>query len=121
MGLHWHCHSSRMDGQEYGDEPARQDLSTEYAPKLLRDWLRKPARTIRHVAATPEDGVRWLRSWWEPVRDQSGEAHVVPDEVRFGRALYDLRCGNDLCWGFWLGGAVHLHLALVGTVEQCHR
>ncbi|WP_157420241.1 hypothetical protein [Actinomadura kijaniata] len=55
-GLHWHCHSSRMDGQEYGNESARQDLSTGYAPKLLRDWLRKAARTIRHVATTPEDG-----------------------------------------------------------------
>ena len=26
----------------------------------------------------------------------------IPDEFRFGLALYELRCGNDLSWGFWL-------------------
>ncbi|MFC5185207.1 hypothetical protein [Actinomadura harenae] len=120
-GLHWHCHSSRMDGETYGNEAARRDPAMDHAPKVIRDWLRKPTRTIRCVATTPEDGIAWLRAQWTPIRDHIGqEADAIPDQVRFGRALHDLRSGNDVCWGHWLGGTTHLHLALIGTPETCH-
>ncbi|MCP2334809.1 hypothetical protein [Actinomadura rupiterrae] len=120
-GLHWHCHSSRMDGETYGNEAARRDLTTEHAPKVIRDWLRKPPRTIRHVARTPDDGLAWLRAQWDPIKAQVGrEAEAVPDVVRFGRALHDLASGNDVCWGHWLAASTHLHFALVGTSDTCH-
>lgn len=48
------------------------------------------------------------------------EAAAVPDETRFGTALCNLRCGNDLCWGFRLNSSMRLHLALVGTGQTCH-
>ncbi|MFC5182789.1 hypothetical protein [Actinomadura harenae] len=119
--LHWHCHSCRMEGETYGNEAARRDLATEYAPKLIRDWLRKPVRTVRRVAMVPEDGVAWLREQWAPIRAQAGEeAEAIPDAARFGRAEHALRGGADVCWGFWLNGSTHLHLAIVGTSEACH-
>ncbi|MGI5165864.1 hypothetical protein ACQEU3_16035 [Spirillospora sp. CA-253888] len=63
----------------------------------------------------------WMRSQWEPVKSQIGpEADAISDDTRFGQALYDLRCGNDLCWGFWLNKTTHLHLAVVGTSQRCH-
>ncbi|MEV4252386.1 hypothetical protein AB0J52_04365 [Spirillospora sp. NPDC049652] len=120
-GLHWHCHSSRMDGETYGNEAARRDPATEHAPKVIRDWLRKPSRTIRHVATTPEDGITWLRGQWDPIKGQVGqEADAIPDAVRFGRALHDLSAGNDVCWAHWLNTSTHLHLALIATPQSCH-
>lgn len=120
-GLHWHCHASRMDAGAYEDEQARRDPGSDLAPLVVRDWLRKPSRTIRHAPATPEDAVSWLRGQWERIKGQAGrEATAISDETRFGTALYDLRCGNDLCWGFWLSSSVHMHLAVVGTSQRCH-
>jgi hypothetical protein len=120
-GLHFHCHSWRGDGRDYDDEPARRDPTTDLPPTIIRDWLRKPPRTIKHVSGTPEDAVAWLRAQWAPVKSQVGqEADRVPDDVRFGMAHYDLRCGNDVCWGFWLGSSAFLHLAIVGTSASCH-
>lgn len=120
-GLHWHCHMSRMDGDAYNDEPGRRDPATGLAPFLIREWPRKPAWTIKAVAFTPDEAVQWLRKQWGPVRWQIGEeAAAIPDETRFGTALSDLRGGNDVCWGFWLGPSVHLHLAAVGTDRGCH-
>jgi hypothetical protein len=121
LGLHWHAYASRMDGSAYADEAARRDLVTDLAPQSVRDWLRKPAQSLRQVATTPEDAVSWLRQQWEPIKAQAGQEAVrIPEETRFALALYELRCGNDLCWGFWLGASVHLHLALVGTADDCH-
>lgn len=118
--LHWHCHLSRMDGAVYGDEPARRDSATEYAPKVIRDWLHKPAHTIRATPATPEEAIQWLRQQWDAIKPLPGEINWIPEETRLGIALYDLRCGNDVCWGFWLGSSAHLHLAIVGTNRACH-
>lgn len=121
-GLHWHCYACRMDGNAYSDDPARRDLSSELAPREIRDWLRKPARAIRQTPMTPENAVAWLRNQWEPIKEQAGqEATAISDETRFGTVLYNLRCGNDVCWGFWLSASTHLHLAIVGTDEGCHR
>jgi hypothetical protein len=120
-GLHFHCHAWRGDARDYDDEAARQDLTSDLPPVIIRDWLRKPARTIKHVAGTPEDAVTWLRAEWEQVKSQVGqEAEGVPDDVRFGLARYDLSCGNDVCLGFWLGSSAYLHLAIVGTSANCH-
>ncbi|MFI0482741.1 hypothetical protein [Actinomadura sp. 9N215] len=120
-GLHWHCYTSRMDGNAYGDDPARRDPNSELAPREIRDWLRKPPRAIRQMPASPEEAIRWLRAQWEPVKEQIGrEATAISDETRFGTALYNLRCGNDVCWGFWLTASLHLHLAIVATDEKCH-
>jgi len=121
LGLHWHCHSWRGDGRDYGDEPARRDPSTDLPPKVIAQWLDKPARTIRQVVPTPTDGIIWLRAQWQPIKDQIGpEVEAIPEDTRFGTALYDLRCGNNVCWGFWLNAASFLHLAIVGTNRTCH-
>lgn len=121
LGLHWHCHAWRGDADDYGDEQARRDPSTELPPQIIKQWLDKPARTIRRTVTTPEEAIAWLRAQWEPIRGQIGpEATAIPEETRFGTALYDLRTGNDVCWGFWLGASTHLHLAIVGTAAACH-
>lgn len=121
LGLHWHCHAWRGDADAYGDETARRDLSTDLPPTIIRDWLGKPPRTVRHRARTPEDAIAWLRAQWEPIKGQVGElATAIPDETRFGLALYDLRCGNDVCWVYWLGTSSLLHLAVVATSRGCH-
>lgn len=122
LGLHWHCHAWRGDARDYEDEEARRDPSSESPPIVIKDWLRKPARTIRQVVMTPEEGTAWLRAQWNAVRAHLGpEATAIPEETRFGTALYDLRCGNDVSWGFWLGSSLYLHLAIVGTAAPCHR
>lgn len=121
LWLHWHCHAVRMDGNSYGDEAARRSPDSELAPKVIRQWLNKPAHTIRDVSRSPEDALRWLRGQWEAVEGQIGEeAEAIPEETRFGMALYDLRCGSDVCWGFWLNASTHFHIAIIGTSAGCH-
>ncbi|ACZ00096.1 MULTISPECIES: hypothetical protein [Thermomonospora] len=120
-GLHWHCHLWRGNASECEDESARRDPSTDLPPKELGDWLRKPARTIRLVGRTPEEVMEWLRGEWTAVRDQLGqESAAIDEEARFGRALYDLRLGQAVCWSGWLSGATFWHAAAVPTESNCH-
>lgn len=121
-GLHWHCYTSRMDGATFGNDLVREDPNTDAAPKIVRDWLRKPARTLQHVATTPDDAVEWLRGQWESIKPSAGEAATAIDpETLFGRALYDLSCGTDICWGYWIsGGSTHVQMAVVGVADTCH-
>lgn len=121
QGLHWHGYTWRGTSADYGNEPARRDLSTDLPPKELADWPRKPGRCLRIAASTPEEMTDWLRGQWHAVRDQLGqEATAIDEEARFGRALYDLRCGGAVCWGGWLGSATVWHVAAVPTAAGCH-
>lgn len=124
LGIHWHCHAWRGDSKDYGDEAARRDPTTELPPKVLKEWLQKPPRSIRQTAKVPEKAISWLRGEWDAIKGQvlNQDAGPMTEETRFGMALYDLRCGNDVCWGFWLGASAgsYLHLAVVGTSTTCH-
>jgi hypothetical protein len=104
-----------MDPDTYGKEGPRRDLSTALPPKLLKDWLRKPASAIKQVVKTPDDGLVWLREQCRAANFSSFGA-----EDAYGRALLDLQGGTDVCWGGWLGTTTYLHLAIVGTPERCH-
>ncbi len=48
----------------------------------------------------------------------------IPDEFRFGLALYELRCGNALSWGFWLTNASYQAMSLIAVGDSttcvCH-
>lgn len=119
-GLHWHCHLSRMSGAEYGNEAERVSPTSALAPKVIRDWLRKPTSTLAQVVYTPEEVITWLRSRWEPYAALWSVLWQPPEE-RFPPALYDLRCGNDLLWAEWINGSsTLLHTAIVGTSDGCH-
>lgn len=110
-GLHWHCHLSRMSGGQYGDDRGRADLASTLAPRVVRDWLRKPQSTRLLAPGTPEDAVAWLRKQW---------GGSMPD-ARYAMALYELRCGNDVCWAEWVNNAsVQLHTAVIATFDGCH-
>ncbi|GAA2616088.1 hypothetical protein SMC26_09605 [Actinomadura fulvescens] len=121
LGLHWHCHHWRATGNQYRDDGARRDVNTDLAPLVLRDWLKKPARLIRHIAETPDEGAAWLSEQWRAIRAQVTLGDTVDDETRLGRALYELRLGQDVVWGNWLtGGTYYVSLSLVGTEQSCH-
>lgn len=121
QGLHWHGYLWRGGAADYGDEPARRDLGTELPPKLLADWLRKPARTVRTTATTPEEMAEWLRNEWRKARSQLGpDATAIDETSRFGRALHDLRRGQPVCWGGWLGPSTFWHVAAIPTAAACH-
>jgi hypothetical protein len=121
--LHWHCYGWRGSAESWNDPVARRSESSDIAPFVVRLWLERPARMIRAVAATPEEGVTWLRGQWaqyghEMVADRP---EWIPDKTRFGIAVYDLRCGNDICWGFWLSGGGVVSIAVVGLAAPCHQ
>lgn len=121
-GLHWHGHLWRGSPEDYGNEGARRDLSTTLPPKVLADWLRKPAGTVKRVCFEPDQMLAWLREQWGEVRDQLGqEATGIDEDDRFGRADYGLRQGGIVCWGGWLHKQTFFHLAAVPTAQGCHQ
>jgi hypothetical protein len=120
---HWHCYSRSMTGKEHGSDAERSRHDTDLAPRELRDWLRKPAGSLRLAAFAPDDALGWLRREWEPVKG----AFLPPDaghdglHAHLGRAMYDLKIGNDVCWATWTSTSAYLHLAIIGTADGCHR
>ncbi|GAA2119684.1 hypothetical protein [Actinomadura alba] len=119
LGYHWHCYSWTGDGRMIANDAARRDPATELPPTVIREWLGKADRIIRKSPRTPDDAVAWLRREYERAVPQLGaQALDIPDEMRFGRALHDLQCGNDISWGFWLtGGSSYVSMAVVATAE----
>lgn len=120
LGLHWHCFSWVGDGKSLAADGARRDSASELPPLVVRAWLNKPQRVLRQSPATPEDAVAWLRREFDrhAVQMAGTQATDVPEEIRWGTALYDLCGGNDISWGFWLaGGASFVSMAVVGTSE----
>jgi hypothetical protein len=115
LGLHWHCYNARMDPDAYGKEGPRRDLSTALPPKVLKDWLRKPASAVKQIVTTPDDGLAWLRE-----QCRAAGFDPIGGQDAYGRALLDLQGGTDVCWGGWLGTAAYLHLTIVGTAARCH-
>lgn len=113
--LHWHCYAAKLDPGTYADDAARRDLSTTLPPRVLKDWLQKPASAIKRLVATPDDAMTWLRQ-------QCDAYGFVPmgGESAEGRALYDLQCGNDVCWVGWLGYSAVVHLSIIATAGACH-
>ncbi|MBO2452960.1 hypothetical protein J4573_38120 [Actinomadura barringtoniae] len=112
--LHWHCYLSRMDGSTYGNEAERRDLRSPAAPKVIRDWLKKPQSALMLTPKGPGDAVEWLRGQWR------GTGFFNNDRP-YDQALHDLQSGSDVCWGEWIsGGSVHLHTAVVSTAQKCH-
>lgn len=114
--LHWHAYSWRGDGKRLGDNAARRSAAESIAPFAHRDWLLKTDHLVRAAPCTPEDAVRWLREQFDgcaPAMRPAQQRSFVPYEDRFGRALYELRCGNDLSWGFWLDNASYQAMSLI--------
>ena len=119
--LHWHAYSWRGDGKRLGDNAARRATTADIVPFALRDWLMKSARLIRAAPATPEEALRWLREQFDacaPVMCPVQQRTFIPDEFRFGLALYELRCGNDLSWGFWLTNASYQSMSLIAVGDS---
>jgi len=122
-GLHWHAYSWRGDGKRLGDAAARRSAAEDIVPFALRDWLLKDARLIRTAPFTPEEALIWLREHFDGIADLMRPARqrtYLCDEVRFGTALYTLRCGTDLSWGFWLAHGSYQALSLIAvTFREC--
>jgi hypothetical protein len=117
--LHWHAYSWRGDGKRLGDNAARRSASESIVPFALKDWLLKPAHLIRAAPTTPESALSWLREQYDdcaPAMQPVQQRLFIPDDDRFGLALYELRCGNDLSWGFWLNNASFQAISLI-TVD----
>ncbi|TDD63859.1 hypothetical protein [Actinomadura rubrisoli] len=86
-------------------------------PVMTRDWLKKPQSMLQRKAATSEDAVSWLEGAFDqhaPKMTHS-QATAISRQDRFGYALADLRCGNDLSWGFPLAGSKYLALAVIAV------
>jgi hypothetical protein len=89
-------------------------------PFALRDWLLNPPHLIRAAPTTPEEALRRLREQFDdcaPSMHPVQQCSFIPDEDRFGLARYELRCGNDLSWGFWLSNGSYQAMSLI-TVES---
>lgn len=118
--LHRQAYLWRGDGKRLGDSAARRSATEDIVPFALRDRLLKPARLVRAVPTTPEGALRRLSEQFDscasamhPVQQRT----FIPDETRFGLALYELRCGNDLSWGFWLTNGSYQAMSLI-TVDS---
>ncbi|QNP72108.1 hypothetical protein IAG44_23615 [Streptomyces roseirectus] len=122
-GLHWHAYSWRGDGKRLGDAAARRSAAEDIVPFASRDWLLKDARLIRASPGTPEEALTWLREHFDaiaPTMRPARQRTFLRDEVRFGTALYTLRCGTDLSWGFWLANGSYQALSLIAVdSRQC--
>ena len=122
-GLHWHAYSWRGDGKRLNDAAARRSAAEDIVPFALRDWLLKDARLIRAAPGTPEEALTWLREHFDAVAGMMRPARqrtYLSDEVRFGTALYTLRCGTDVSWGFWLANGSYQALSLIAVASrQC--
>ncbi|MCP2343057.1 hypothetical protein [Actinomadura rupiterrae] len=121
-GVHWHCHVWRASGEQYRNDAQRRDPGCEQAPLVVQEWLRKPARLVDHVVRTPDEGVAWLAKQWDGLKANVSGALEPADDVRLGRALYELRLGQGVVWGFWTLDASHyIGLYLVATASlTCH-
>ncbi|WP_093775090.1 hypothetical protein [Streptomyces sp. yr375] len=119
--LHWHAYSWRGDGKRLGDSAARRSAAEDIVPFALKDWLLKPARLVRAAPTTPEEALHWLREQFglcAPAMQPVSQRSFVSDADRFGRALYELRCGNDLSWGFWLTNGLFQALSPITVDAQ---
>jgi hypothetical protein len=100
--------------------PGKQTGHAEPHDSLV-EWLNKPARAVKHTAATPEDMVAWLRTQWEEVAELLGhEGTLIDAEARYGYALDDLSRGNTVCWAGWISTSVFFHLSAMPTSARCH-
>jgi hypothetical protein len=118
---HWHCYLWQGDGVSWGRDCDRRSTLTDITPLVVRDWLNKPAWTIKQAPEDPEAAVAWLKREYDKVTQSIGQqATAIPEKTRFGIALYDLRAGNDLSWGFWVGTSTMWSAAVVGTDAKCH-
>ena len=117
--LHWHCYSATVDGSSWGADKVRRDRGSDLPPLIVREWLVKAVKP-KQSPTTPEEAVAWLRREFDRHAGQmaGSQATDIPEEIRWGTALYDLRCGSDLSWGFWLtGGARIVSMAVVGIAD----
>ncbi|MCW2901778.1 MAG: hypothetical protein JWO67_4043 [Streptosporangiaceae bacterium] len=123
-GLHWHCYAQITDGRSYGNDRARRDRTTDLPPLVVREWLAKPDRLIRQSPRTPEDAVAWLQREFgrhasQMTRSQDGHVEGIPDETRWGAALHNLECGNDVPLAFWVNGGTSIVSLAVVAVADC--
>lgn len=118
LDVSWKCFLTTCDGVVFAKDSTRRDPSSDAPPLQIRDWLNKPAQLMKNRADKPEDAVEWLRTQFELYRPQmiGQQATYVDPETRFGRALHDLRVGNDVSWGFWVnGGATMVSMAVLAV------
>ncbi|MFC5182755.1 hypothetical protein [Actinomadura harenae] len=121
MQVHWHCHLWRATGDQYRSDAQRRDPSSDLAPLVVQEWLQKSPRLIDHVARTPEDGVAWLSRQWDDLKSKVAGASAPSDETRLGTALYELRLGQGVAWGFWtLDSSYFVGLYVVAAEQDCH-
>jgi hypothetical protein len=101
-GLHWHCFT--WQGPRPRDAE-RRDTRASVPPIVIRQWLEKPVTMMSATARTPEEAARWL--------DTQPQPSAPGDAVR--RALYELRVGNDVVWGFWSSSQAFVCVAVVSV------
>ncbi|WP_433328792.1 hypothetical protein [Spirillospora sp. CA-294931] len=89
-------------------------------PVLTRDWLRKPQSMLQRKAGTPEEAVDWLVEVFDRHASKMADSQAtgISRQDRFGSALDDLRCGNDLSWGFPLVGSKYLAVAVIVVSDR---
>lgn len=119
--LHWHCYSWRGDGASLTSDGPRRDMTTDLPPIVTHDWLNKPARCIRLAPLNPDEAVAWLAAEWEPVVGPPiSQPSAELQQVRCGRAHYDLRVGNSVTWTVWVNPSTFFHLSVIPTDRNCH-
>ncbi|KPI17787.1 hypothetical protein OK074_8118 [Actinobacteria bacterium OK074] len=118
--LHWHAYSWRGDANRLHDNVARRSAAESIVPFTLKDWLSKSDSLIRLAPTSPEEALAWLRKQFDdcaPLMSPTRQRDFTSTDTRFGLALYQLRCGNDLSWGFWLTNRAYQALSLI-TVDS---
>lgn len=114
-GLHFHCYMWRGAGTSLMKDAERRDPASDLPPERTREWLRKPRRLQLATPPDPETATAWLLERFEAAAPDIKGSYPGGDDPGFRRrlALYQLRSGADITWGFWLRGSQFLHLTVL--------
>jgi hypothetical protein len=113
---HWHAYS--YTGRAHPDSAVRRgEAPSNYAPFLIKDWLRRPVKQIAESFTEADLAAKWLRGEMEKHPPLGVESFSIDARVGYAEQTLRQDAGADVVWGYYSTSGQYVSRAVIRCLQ----
>ncbi|GAA2947961.1 hypothetical protein ACFPN0_15405 [Kitasatospora cinereorecta] len=113
---HWHAYA--YTGRAYTDSAVRKgEAPSNYAPFMIKDWLRRPAQQIIESFTEPDVAAKWLRGEMEKAPPLQVASFSIDERVAYAEQTLRQTAGADVVWGYYSSTGQYVSRAVIRCLQ----
>lgn len=114
---HWHAYA--YTGRAYTDSAVRKgEAPSNYAPFMIKEWLRRPAEQVVESFEDPAIAAKWLRAEMEQNPPLQVASFSIDDRVGYAERTLRQSAGADVVWGYYSSTGRYVSRAVIRCLQE---